>query len=136
MQLKGVVDFADDISPGAKVYAEVPAAGIALTLERFNVYSPATVSSSAAMPANLTDKYQPCILHPFLAPGAVYEITTPGATSDTLNVELCSPGGYDQVGISFLHPHTPRYIHVCVQNAWTRRCMSGCMCMCLSWASL
>jgi hypothetical protein len=99
MMVKGVVDFPDQIMDGAKVYAEVPVPNMIVTLDRFAIYDPANISALAALPANLTDTYQPCVLHPDLAPSAVYEVSLPpNTTSDTLSVELCSPGGYDQVG--------------------------------------
>lgn len=98
MMVKGVVDFPDQIMEGAKVFAEVPVPNMAVTLDRFAVFDPANLSSLATLPANLTDTYQPCVLHPDNAPSAVYQISLPANTSsDTLSVELCSPGGYDQV---------------------------------------
>eukprot|EP00884_Botryococcus_braunii_P022962 jgi/Botrbrau1/934/Bobra.0167s0045.1 len=98
MMVKGVVDFPDDIGENARVYAEIPVPNLAVTLDRFAVYDPTSISALATLPANITDVYQPCVLHPDLAPSAVYEVSLPpNTTSDTLSIELCSPGGYDQV---------------------------------------
>ena len=57
------------------------------------------------LPVNLTDAYEPCTVNPDHGYTVVYNVTLPaGATkNDTLSIEMCSPGGYDQVQCGFLH---------------------------------
>ena len=88
------------------------------------MYLASDLSSAAVvptLPANVTDKYEPCTINPDHGYTVVYNVTLPaGATNnDTLSIEMCSPGGYDQVrrtypvdypvallsSISFLSPY-------------------------------
>ena len=44
------------------------------------------------------DDYSPCSIAPDHGNTLVYNVTLPaGSKDDTLSVEMCSPGGYDQV---------------------------------------
>ena len=66
------------------------------------MYLASDLSSAAVvptLPANVTDKYEPCTINPDHGYTVVYNVTLPaGATNnDTLSIEMCSPGGYDQV---------------------------------------
>ena len=68
------------------------------------MYLASDLSSAAvvpALPANVTDTYEPCTINPDHGYTVVYNVTLPagggGANkSDTLSIEMCSPGGYDQ----------------------------------------
>ena len=64
-----------------------------------------------SLPDGVADKYRPCAIDPKHGYTLVYEVELPANTSsDQLNIQLCSPGGYDQVQISFslwLHTENP-----------------------------
>ena len=62
----------------------------------------ANTSAVSSIPAEALDEYQPCVIEPDHGYTVVYNVTLPpGSKNDTLSIEMCSPGGYDQVRHGF-----------------------------------
>jgi hypothetical protein len=97
--LRGVFMLKDvDDLTGAVIYADTPHPGLTVTLDKPLFYGAANLSSPAvvpSLPANITDVYQPCALHPDHGHTAVIAVQV--NRTDTLLAELCSHGGYDQI---------------------------------------
>lgn len=101
--LRGVFSLGaeDDLTGSAVVYAETAHPGMTVSFDTPKVYLASDLSSKdvvATLPANLTDAYEPCTVTADHGYTGVWEVELDGnTTSDTLNIEMCSPGGYDQV---------------------------------------
>ncbi|CAL8463261.1 g2795 [Coccomyxa elongata] len=100
--LRGVFSLGaeDDLSGSAVVYAETAHPGMTLSLDTPKVYLASDLSNPnvvATLPANLTDPYEPCTVIKDHGYTGVWEVELDNnRSSDTLNIEMCSPGGYDQ----------------------------------------
>ena len=69
-----------------------------LTLQVYLASSLANATAVSTIPAEVLDTYEPCVIEPDHGYTLVYNVTLPaGSKNDTLSVEMCSPGGYDQV---------------------------------------
>jgi hypothetical protein len=94
------------------------------------VYSAAALSNASAVasiPAAVTDDYSPCSIAPDHGNTLVYNVTLPaGSKNDTLSVEMCSPGGYDQVRGPFSSAHPAMHPAMCAgcRNTGPLLCMS------------
>jgi hypothetical protein len=101
--LRGVFSLApeDDLTGSAVVYAETAHPGMTISFDTPKVYLASDLSNKnvvATLPANLTDPYEPCTVIADHGYTGVWEVELDSnSTSDTLNIEMCSPGGYDQV---------------------------------------
>lgn len=93
----------DDLSGSATVYVETPHPSMTLSMDTPKVYLASDLSDKSvvsSLPANLSDVYSPCTVIDDHGYSGVWEVELPGNSSggsDTLNIEMCSPGGYDQV---------------------------------------
>ena len=103
LMLRGVFSLAaeDDLTGSAIVYAETAHPGMTISFDTPKVYLASDLSSKnvvATLPANLTDPYVPCTVIKDHGYTGVWEVELDNnRSSDTLNIEMCSPGGYDQV---------------------------------------
>jgi hypothetical protein len=138
--IRGVFSIApeDDLSGSAIVYVETPHPSMTLSFDTPKVYLASDLADASvvsSLPANLTDKYQPCTVIENHGYTGVWEVELPSNRStDTLDINMCSPGGYDQVGLR-LHPccnslTLPRLRFsrdACRAGCFTRiaRCMHG-----------
>ncbi|KAK9917541.1 hypothetical protein WJX75_005540 [Coccomyxa subellipsoidea] len=101
--LRGVFSLApeDDLTGSAVVYAETAHPGMTISFDTPKVCLASDLSNKnvvATLPANLTDPYEPCTVIADHGYTGVWEVELDSnSTSDTLNIEMCSPGGYDQV---------------------------------------
>ncbi len=92
----------DDLSGSATVYVETPHPSMTLSMDTPKVYLASDLSDKtvvSSMPTNLTDVYSPCTVIDDHGYSGVWEVELPSTNgnSDTLDIEMCSPGGYDQV---------------------------------------
>ena len=99
--LRGVfsIEPEADLS-NARIYLETGHPGMTFSNGAPKFYLASDLSSPAVTPTlpNVTDEYSPCTIRPEHGYTAVYEVELPqGNTSDSLNIFMCSPGGYDQV---------------------------------------
>ena len=81
------------------------------------MYLASDLSSAAVvptLPANITDKYEPCTINPDHSYTVVYNVTLPAGSnkSDSLHIEMCSPGGYDQVRAASLRRCAMHDLHL------------------------
>ena len=102
--LRGVFQLypEDDISGSATLYVETPHPGMTLSFDTPKVYLASDLSDKtvvSSLPTNVTDVYSPCTVIDDHGYSGVWEVELPSGNgnSDTLDVEMCSPGGYDQV---------------------------------------
>ena len=100
--LRGVFSFEPEADlSSATVYLETAHPGMSFDFPTPKFYLASDLSSKAVVPnmPNVTDTYSPCAIMPDHGYTVVYEVELPQGSnsSDNLNIQMCSPGGYDQV---------------------------------------
>ena len=103
--LRGVFSLEPEADLGgpATVFLETAHPSITLTIDTPpKAYLASDLSDPAvtpSLPNGIADIYRPCSIDPMQGYTLVYEVALPSnlSTSDQLNIDMCSLGGYDQV---------------------------------------
>ena len=100
--LRGVFSFEPEANlTSGTIFLETAHPGMTFDFQAPKFYLGSDLSSKSVVPSmpNVTDTYSPCAIMPDHGFTVVYEVELPAGqnSSDNLFIQMCSPGGYDQV---------------------------------------